>query len=171
MKRFGPAFEVPDFRRWWCAVLGMTTALQMLEVVLGWEVYVHQGSALDLGWIGLAEFVPLSVLALPASQLADRVPRRLILISANAIGISVGVGLAFVSGAGVRSLLPYLAFAVGVGVTMALAQPAYRAMPPTLVPGDLLSSAMRLRSFAVQGSLVIGPALGGLLYDVSPALA
>ena len=170
MSRFGPALEVRDFRRWWCAVLGMTTALQMLEVVIGWEVYSHQGSALDLGWIGLAEFVPLFVLALPAGQLADRVPRRMILIAANLLGIGIGVGLAIITGAGVRSPLPYLAFAAGAGVTMALGQPAARAMPPTLVPLELIGSAMTLRSIAAQGSMVIGPALGGLLYGVSPSL-
>jgi hypothetical protein len=168
--RFGPALQIRDFRRWWCATLGMATALQMLEVVIGWEVYSHQGSALDLGWIGLAEFVPLFVLALPAGQLADRVPRRLILGAANLLGIGLGIGLALVSGAGVRSPLPYLAFAVGAGVTMALGQPAARSMPPTLVPSELLASAMTLRSIATQGAQIIGPAIGGILYGVSASL-
>src|SRR5579875_1839379 len=147
----------------------MAMALQMLEVVIGWEVYSHQHSALDLGWIGLAEFVPLFVLALPAGQLADRVPRRLILAAANLIGVGIGVGLASVSAAGVVSPLPYLGFAVGAGVTMALGQPASRAMPPTLVPGELLGSAMTLRSIAAQGAQVAGPAIGGILYGASPS--
>jgi MFS family permease len=170
MHRFGPALEIRDFRRWWVATFGMNTALQMLEVVIGWEVYSHQQSALDLGWIGLAEFVPLFVLALPAGQLADRVPRRLILIGAALLGVGVGVGLALVSGAGVRSPLPYLALAVGAGTTMAINQPAARAMPPTLVPGELLGSAMTLRSIAAQGAQVIGPAIGGLIYGISPSV-
>jgi MFS family permease len=167
--RFGPALEIRDFRRWWCATFGMAMALQMLEVVIGWEVYSHQHNALDLGWIGLAEFVPLFVLALPAGQLADRVSRRLILAAANLLGVGIGAGLATVSAMGVRSPLPYLAFAVGAGVTMALGQPASRAMPPTLVPSELLGSAMTLRSIAGQGAQVVGPAIGGLLYGVSPS--
>ena len=170
MRRFGPALEVRDYRRWWVATFGMGTALQMLEVVIGWEVYSHQQSALDLGWIGLAEFVPLFVFALPAGQLADRVPRRLILIAANLLGIGIGVGLALISAAGVHAALPYLAFAVGAGTTMALGQPAARSMPPMLVEPELLGSAMTLRSIATQGSQVIGPALGGLLYGFSPSL-
>ena len=170
MRRLGPALEVRDFRRWWLATFGMSMALQMLEVVIGWEVYSHQHSALDLGWIGLAEFLPLFVLALPAGHLADRVPRRLVLGAANLVGVGIGVGLALISAAGVVSVVPYLAFAVGAGVTMALGQPAARAMPPTLVDRDLLASAMTLRSIAAQGSQVAGPALGGLLYGVSPAL-
>ena len=68
---------------------------------------------------------------------------------------------------GTHAALPYLAFAVGAGVTMAIGQPAARAMPPTLVGRELIPSAMTLRSFAGQGAQVIGPALGGVVYGVS----
>jgi MFS family permease len=170
VKRIGPALEVREFRLWWLAVLGMWVSLQMLEVTIGWEVYAQHGSALDLGWIGLAEFVPLFVLALPAGQLADRAPRRLVFSGALLIGAGVGVGLALVSGSGVTALAPYLALAVGAGISMALGTPAARAMPPTLVSPELLQSAMTLRSVASQGGMVLGPAIGGLLYGVSPSL-
>jgi MFS family permease len=162
--------EVRDFRLWWLAVLCMWLALQMLEVAIGWEVYAQHGSALDLGWIGLAEFVPMFVLALPAGQLADRAPRRLVFAGSLLIGTGVGVGLALVSGSGDTAVAPYLALAVGAGTSMALGTPAARAMPPTLVSADLLQSAMTLRSIATQAGQVMGPALGGLLYGVSPSL-
>ena len=74
--------------------------VQVLGVVVGWEVYAQHGSALDLGWIGLAEFVPMFVLALPAGQLADRAPRRLVFAASLLVGAGVGVGLALVSGSG-----------------------------------------------------------------------
>jgi MFS family permease len=170
VKRIGPALEVREFRLWWLAVLGMWVSLQMLEVTIGWEVYAQHGSALDLGWIGLAEFVPLFALALPAGQLADRAPRRLVFSGALLIGAGVGVGLALVSGSGATALAPYLALAVGAGISMALGTPAARAMPPTLVSPELLQSAMTLRSVASQGGMVLGPAIGGLLYGVSPSL-
>jgi MFS family permease len=169
MKRLGPALEVRDFRRWFGATFGMSLALQMIEVIIGWSVYSHQQSALDLGWIGLAEFVPLFVLALPAGQLADRCPRKYVLAAATLLGVGVGIGLAVISAAGVHATLPYLAFAVGAGVTMAIGQPAARAMPPTLVARELVPSAMTLRSFAGQGAPVIGPAMGGLVYGLSPS--
>lgn len=168
MKRFGPALEVRDFRVWFCATFGVGVALQMLEVMIGWTVYSHQHSALDLGWIGLAEFVPLFVLALPAGHLADRFPRRYVFAAANVLGTAVGAGPAFITALGVHAALPYLAFAVGAGVTMAIGQPAARAMPPTLVGRELIPSAMTLRSFAGQGAQVIGPALGGVVYGFSP---
>ena len=170
MKRFGPALEVRDFRLWWLALLGMGISLQMLEVAIGWEVYGLHRSALDLGWIGLAEFVPLFVLALPAGQLADHLPRRLIFAGSLALGACVGVGLALVSAARVTEVWPFLALAMGAGTSMALGWPAARAMSPTLVNQELLASAMTLRSIATQSGQVVGPALGGLLYGSSAQL-
>jgi MFS family permease len=170
VRRLGPALEVRDYRLWWLALLGMGISLQMMEVAIGWEVYAQHRSALDLGWIGLAEFVPLFVLALPAGQLADRVSRRLIFAGSLLMGAGVGVGLALISGAGVTSIIPYLALAVGSGTAMAIGTPAARAMSPTLVPVELLQSAMTLRSIATQSAQVVGPALGGLIYGTSPSL-
>jgi MFS family permease len=170
VRRLGPALEVRDFKLWWLALMGMGISIQMMEVAIGWEVYALHRSALDLGWIGLAEFVPMFVLALPAGQLADRMPRRLIFAGSLVLGCGVGVGLAVISGSGVTSVLPYLALAVGSGTAMALGTPAARAMTPTLVPSELLRSAMTLRSIATQSGQVAGPAIGGLLYGVSPTL-
>ena len=167
MRRFGPAFEVRDFRLWWLALLGMGISLQMIEVVIGWQVYGLHRSALDLGWIGLAEFVPLLVLALPAGQLADRVPRRLMFAGSLLLSAGVGIGLALISAAGVTEVWAYLAMAMGAGTAMALGWPAARAMPPTLVSVEALPNAMVLRSIASQTGMVIGPAIGGLLYGVS----
>ncbi|HLH65062.1 MAG TPA: MFS transporter [Solirubrobacteraceae bacterium] len=170
MRRIGPALAIRDFRLWWLAWLGMGIGLNMVEVAIGWEVYAQHRSALDLGWIGLAEFVPMLALALPAGHLADRISRRLVFGAALAVAAGVGVGLALITGAGVRSVLPYLALAVAAGVATALATPAARAMPPTLVPTSMVQGAMTLRSVAGQGSQVLGPALGGLLYGVSAEL-
>ena len=170
MSRFAPALEVPTFRRWFAASFGMSFALQMIEVIIGWSVYSRHRSALDLGWIGLAEFIPLFVLALPAGHLADRFPRRYVLAAATLLGVCVALALAAVTAARVRATLPYFALALGAGVTMAIGTPATRAMGPTLVPRELIPNAMTLRSFAGQGAAVIGPAVGGLVYGVSPTV-
>jgi MFS family permease len=165
-----PALRVRDYRRWWLALLSMGIGMQMLEVAIGWEVYAQHGSPLDLGLIGLAEFIPMFVLALPAGVLADRLPRRLVFGGALLIGVAVGIGLAALSSSGDRSVLPYLALAMAAGAMTALGNPAARAMAPTLVPRDVLPSAMTLRSIASQSAQVAGPAIGGLLYGVSPDL-
>jgi MFS family permease len=170
VKDLAPALRVPDFRRWWLAVLAMGIGLQMLEVAIGWQVYALHRSALDLGWIGLAEFVPLFVLALPAGHLADRLPRRLVFGAALVLGAGVAAGLAALSASGQTSVVPYLGLAVGSGVVTALGTPAARAMAPTLVPAAMLPNAMTLRTVASQTGQVLGPALGGVLYAGSPVL-
>ncbi|HMG64033.1 MAG TPA: MFS transporter, partial [Streptosporangiaceae bacterium] len=149
MRHF-PALRVRDYRHWWLALLSMQLGLQMLEVAIGWEVYAQHGSPLDLGWIGLAEFIPMFVLALPAGHLADRLPRRLVFSAALLLGMAVGIGLALLSRSGDTSVVPYLALATGAGATMALGNPAARAMAPTLVPAEVLPNAMTLRSIATQ---------------------
>ena len=115
MRRLGPALSERDFRLLWLALLGMGVSLQMLEVAIGWEVYAQHRSALDLGWIGLAEFIPMFVLALPAGQLADRLPRRLVFAASLLLGAAVGAGLAVLSGSGDTSVGPYLVLAAGAG--------------------------------------------------------
>jgi hypothetical protein len=152
-------------------MLGMSMSLQMIEVAIGWQVYAQHGSPLDLGWIGLAEFVPMFVLVIPAGHVADRVPRRLVFALALLAGTAVSCGLAVVTQAHVSSVPPYLALAAGAGTVMAVGIPAARAMPPTLVPAELLPSAMTLRTIASQAAQVLGPALGGLLYGVAPVAA
>jgi MFS family permease len=165
-----PALRLRDYRLWWLALLAMGVGLQMLEVAIGWEVYAQHRNVLDLGWIGLAEFVPMFLLALPAGHIADRLPRRLVFCAALVLGAAVGAGLAVLSSSGTSSVIPYLALATGAGATMALGTPAARSMAPTLVPADLLQNAMTLRSIASQSAQVVGPALGGLLYGGSPVL-
>ncbi|HZO36897.1 MAG TPA: MFS transporter [Solirubrobacteraceae bacterium] len=159
-----------DFRLWWLAALGMVLSLQMLEVVIGWQLYAQHHSALLLGWVGLAEFLPLVILALPAGHLADRAPRRLIFAGSLMMGVGIGLGLAALSHSGNTSEWPYLALAAAAGCAMAIGNPASRAMPPTLVPPEILSNAMTLRAVGAQFSMVAGPAVGGVLFGVSPTI-
>jgi MFS family permease len=170
VRRLGPALAERDFALLWFALVGMGLSMQMLEVAIGWQVYSNHRSALDLGWIGLAEFIPMFALALPAGHLADRLPRRLVLGVSLLLSAAVAGGLVAISVAGVRSVVPFLALAMGAGTATAIGTPAARALPPTLVPPRLLESAMTLRSVALQTSAVLGPALGGVLYPISPAV-
>src|SRR6478752_8860103 len=75
-----PALRHPDFRRLWTSILCSGIAMQMAQVAIGWQVYSIRHNAFDLGLIGLAEFAPVPLLALPAGQLADRLPRITVVI-------------------------------------------------------------------------------------------
>jgi transmembrane secretion effector len=143
---------------------------QMVAVGVGWQVYEIRHSALDLGLIGLAEFVPLPLLALPAGHLADRFSRRAIYAWSLAMNVAVALALVGVTLAGADELWPFIVLAAATGAASALGQPAGRALPPMLVPLDLIQSAMALRSIAFQIGFAAGPALGGLLFAVRPEL-
>ena len=167
-RRLPPALQQRDFAFLWGAVLSMRFAENMIAVAVGWQVYAIHRNPLDLGLIGLAEFVPLPLLALPAGQLADRLPRRL--IAAFAIGMNAVVAgmLLVVTLHGADVVWPYYALAGATGVANAIGWPAFGALTPELVAPDLLPGAMALRSVASTSAVVTGPAVGGVLFAVSP---
>src|SRR5688572_20710438 len=82
-----------DFRLLVIAFVAEAFALQMAIVAIGWQVYSVRENPLDLGLVGLAEFLPLLLLALPAGHLADRVPRRNLLTVMVSLNVVVLGGL------------------------------------------------------------------------------
>ena len=163
-RRLPPALQQRDFRFLWSAILSMRFAENMIVVAVGWQVYAIRKDPLDLGLIGLAEFVPLLLLALPAGNLADRVPRRL--IAATSLGIMVGVAVALflVTIYDPDVVWPYFVLAATTGVASALGWPASQALTPEIVPVDLVPGAVALRSVASTTAVIVGPAVGGLLF-------
>ena len=140
-------------------------------MAIGWQVYSIRRSALDLGLIGLVEFVPMLALALPAGQLADRFSRRgMMAVSAGLEALTTSL-LVLVSAEGARSLWAFLALAGAIGAAAALGSPPQRALPAELVPVEQLSGAMALRGVSFQLAVVVGPALGGALFLASPLAA
>ena len=159
-----------DFALVWAGFLTMGFPAQMVAVAVGWQVYAIRRNPLDLGLIGLAEFVPLPLLALPAGQLADRLSRRLITVASLALDVVVAGLLLVVTLAGARQLWPFLVLAGVTGISGAFGSPALRALATELVPVELMPSATALRSVAGQTAVVTGPAVGGLLFAVRPEL-
>jgi len=169
-QRLPAALHHRDFALLWVASLAMGLGTQMASVIVGWQVYDIRQSAFDLGLIGLAGFVPLPLLALPAGHLADRLPRRLVFAGALVLNMTVMAALTAVTVAGARRLWPFVALAAATGVANAIGSPAARALPPTLVPTEALAGAMALRSMGLQIATVAGPALGGFIFYVRPEL-
>ena len=143
-------------------------ASQMLAVAIGWQVYAIHRNPLDLGLVGLMEFLPLPLLALPAGQLADRVSRRLVASGALVLNVLIAVLLLVVTLAGAQTLWPFLAIAAVAGIAAVIGNPAARALTPELVPGELLPGAIALRSVAGQIGVIAGPALGGVIFAIEP---
>jgi len=164
------AFRHRDFAVFWVALVTEAFALSMALVAIGWQVYSVRENPLDLGLVGLAEFLPLVLLALPAGQLADRIPRRTLLAVMVLLDIVVLAGLLGVTIAGADQVWPFFALAFLLGVGSAIGAPAGRALTPSLVPREILLSALAQRSIAFQFSLVAGPAVGGLLFALRAEL-
>jgi MFS family permease len=167
-RRLPPALRIRDFALLWASLLANGLASQMLAVAIGWQVYSIHRNPLDLGLVGLMEFLPLPLLALPAGQIADRLPRRAVTAGAFALNIAIALLLVFVTLAGARALWPFLAIAGVAGIANVVGNPAMRALTPELVPHELLPGALALRGVAGQIGVIAGPALGGIIFAVEP---
>jgi hypothetical protein len=133
-------------------------------------VYAIHENAFDLGLIGLAEFLPLPLLALPAGHLADRFPRPRVFAVSLVVEIIVACLLLVVTLAGAHQLWPFLVLAAATGVAGALGTPAGRSIPPEVVSAELLPSAIAFRSIGGQAAVIAGPAIGGVLFAIRPEL-
>src|SRR5262249_56031807 len=98
-------------------------ALQMGQVAIGWQVFHVNHKPLDLGLVGLCEFIPLPVLALPAGHVADRLPRRTTFAFAVALDTAVAAGLLALTLSGPRALWPFFALAFRTRVPSATRPP------------------------------------------------
>jgi len=168
--RLPPVMQQRDYALLWVALLVMAFATQMTAVAVGWQVYSIHSSAFDLGLIGLAEFVPLPLLALPAGHVADRFSRRRVFAVSLVVEVVVACLLLVVTLSGAHKLWPFLVLAAATGVANALGAPAGRSIPPEVVSAEHLPNAMALRSIAGQAAVIVGPAIGGVLFAIQPEL-
>jgi MFS family permease len=166
----GSAFRHRDFSLLLVALVAEAFALQMAFVAIGWQVYSVRENPLDLGIVGLAEFLPLLLLALPAGHLADRVPRRNLLAVMMSLNIVVLAGLLAVTVSGADTVWPFFVLAFVQGIGSAIGAPAGRALTPSLVPQEILVSALAQRSIVLGLSAVIAPAVGGILFAIKAEL-
>jgi MFS family permease len=166
--RLPPVLQIRDFALLWSSLVTNGLAAQMLAVAIGWQVYEIHKNPLDLGLVGLMEFLPLPILALPAGQVADRLPRRAVTAASYVVTISIAVALVFVTLSGADRLWPYLVLAAAAGCASVVGNPAARAMTREIVPEELLAPAMALRGVGGQVGVIAGPALGGVIFAVEP---
>ncbi|HEU4532407.1 MAG TPA: MFS transporter [Steroidobacteraceae bacterium] len=167
-RAFG-ALRFPNFARFITSRFLATLAVQMQSVAVGWQVYALTGDALDLGLIGLAQFLPFVALVLPAGQVADRHDRRLILALCFAVEVGCGLLLLGFTLSGLTVVWPVFLAMVLFGTARAFSMPAGQAIVPNLVPGEHLSNAVALNSSTFHVATIAGPTLGGIFYLAGPA--
>ena len=154
----------------WTRLLG-TTGNQMLMVALAWQMYDLTGRALDLGLVGLMQFLPALLLSVPAGQLVDRVDRRVVLAASLAVQAIVALVLTWGSYGGWVSRELIFALCVGLGAARALQMPSQQALVPGLVPAAQLPRAFAMTSTFLKIAIIGGPVLGGFLYAFGATVA
>lgn len=153
-----------DFVRYLLGRTFSNLAVQMQIVAVGWQVYDRTESALDLGLIGLSQFLPFILLILPAGQLADRQDRRYIVVACYCVQALCALALLLLTQLDLPSVMPIFAIMALLGTVRAFAMPTSQALLPNLVPKNLFGSAVALNSSVFQCTTIIGPAVGGVLY-------
>ena len=143
---------------------------QIGAVAVGWQVYELTGSALDLGLVGLVQFIPAAMLLFVAGHTADRFDRRRVVQLAQVAAAAAAAFLAWGSFAGWLSVPQIFAAVAVLGAVTAFENPASAAMLPGVAPEGQLQRATALSSAAFQIATIAGPAFGGLAYAAGPGV-
>ena len=156
----------------------MTLAQYAMLLIIGWQTYniardggmtIPEASG-QLALIGLFQFLPLFVLTPFTGLAADRFDRRAIGRLTVFLQMLCAVALAWTTWNDAISLTVLYSVAVVLGIARGFAGPALSALAPNLVPKAILPTAIALSSIAWQVGMIGGPAVGGYLYAIQPAL-
>lgn len=158
------AFRHIDFTLYELERFFVVAAVEMLSVAVGWQVYEITRRPLDLGYVGLAQFLPNVILFLLAGHAADRFSRKGLLFLCN-LGFALCCGLLIeITRSGSHDVKPIYGVLILLGVVRAFNSPAGRALLPALVPREVFPSAVAWNATTFQAATILGPALGGFLY-------
>ncbi len=153
-----------EFARFIAARFLATLAVQMQTVAVGWQVYEVTRDPLDLGLVGLSQFLPFVLLILPAGHVADSRDRRRVLAACFALECLCALLLLAFAARGLESARPVFAVMVLFGIARAFAMPTGQALLPNLVTRAQFGTAVALNSSTWQVATIAGPALGGVMY-------
>jgi MFS family permease len=161
------AFTYPNFRFYLAARFLTTISSEMQSVAVGWQIYELTHNALDLGLVGLAQFLPGICLFLLTGTVADHVPRERI-IRTCATGFALCSVLLLVLTLR-HTATPYPLYAVLLlnGIVRAFNAPASQAFLPLLLPRDVFQNAVAWNSSVFQTATIAGPMFGGILYGLT----
>ena len=160
------AFTHPDFVLFQIARFLIVAAVEMQAVAVGWQVYDITKRALDLGLVGLAQFLPGILLFLVSGHASDRFERRKVLGACYA-GYALCSGLLLlIAERGAHSVRPIYVVLILLGVVRSFNGTASRSILPQLVPEEHFANAVAWNATTFQAATILGPSLGGILYAI-----
>lgn len=145
--------------------------MQIQAVVVAWQVYDITRDPLSLAYVGLAQFLPMVVLLLPAGDAVDRFDRKRILYLSWALQAICSGLLLWLSSTATDDVTPYYAVLALFGCARAFTGPTLQSLLPQVVPRDQLARAIALNSSIMKIAVIGGPLLGGVLYAFGGSLA
>ncbi len=162
--------RIRDLRLYLAIRFGTTLGTQIQSVAIGWQVYDITRDPVALGYVGLSIFLPMLLLVLPAGDLADRVDRRKMLMASYLVQVFASALLLALTLTGVKAMWAFYSVITLLGVALGLSQPAMQSFLPFLVTLDRLPQAIAWNASAYRTAVIAGPAIGGFLYDLGPAV-
>ena len=166
----GPLRHHRPFAFYWVARVSSTVALQMQAVAVSWQMYDLTRNPLDLGLVGLVQFIPAALFVLVAGHVADRYDRRKIVRACQLVSGMATATLAIGAAGGWMTRESLLAIVFVIGAARSFEQTTLSTLLPGIVPLPMLARATAAGASATQVAVIGGPAVGGLLYAVSPVL-
>lgn len=161
------AFQSSNFRFYMMARFLGTVSSEMQAIAVGWQVYSFTHRPLDLGLVGLAQFLPGVLLFLVSGHAADRFPRRRIIMACYAGYAGCSTALLALTLGGNRTVWLIYAALIANGVVRSFIGAASQSFLPTLVPAEHFANAVAWSSSVFTGATILGPAVGGLLYAIT----
>ena len=163
------AFASRDFRLYQLARGVAVLGAEAQSVAVAWQVYAITHRAIDLGYTGLAQFLPGLLFLLPAGHVADRFDRRRIILVCYVIQAVCTLVLLMIARAGLQHVYPIYLVLFFIGSARTFSGPANSALIPQLVPEQHFVNAVTWGTTTFQFSTIIGPALGGVLFTLPVA--
>lgn len=165
-----PKWLCKNFARYLLSRLFATISIQMQSVAVAWQLYESTGSVFDLGLIGLFHFVPFFLLVLIGGQVADRYNRHILILICLFAQLLCGALLLCATVVQINMTWPLFTAAAVLGSIRAFLMPATQAILTSLVSPANVKKAVALGSSTFQLSIIVGPALGGLIYLHGPSM-
>ena len=165
------AFHYPAYRNFFISRVGHHFAMQIMVTALSWQVWEITRDAKYLAYIGLAVFLPVLLLVVPAGVASDRYDRKLILAICMVLEAAAALGLLIFSLGDQSIVWPVFIYLALIGVASAFGNPASSSLVPNMLPNEALGHGISLNSLSWQAASITGPVIGGLLYGFGGPVA
>jgi MFS family permease len=160
------ALGIPNYRLFWCGQLASLTGSWMQRIAQAWLVLQLTDSPLALGTVTAIQFTPILLFSLVGGALADRFPKRRVILITQTVMLLQAAAMAVLAAAGVVQVWHVYVLAAVLGLASAIDNPTRQSFVVEMVGPADLQNAVALNSAQFNTSRILGPALGGLLIAV-----